>query len=78
MVGKQNKTPQLSIFDTPLERFINLDHELCILAGRIDWESIEKELTILIFSRRCSIIHLIKKRDVELSTIGSRNEMINH
>ncbi len=31
MVGKQDKVPQLSIFDTPLERFINLEHELCIL-----------------------------------------------
>ena len=31
MVGKQDKTPQLSIFDTPLERFINLEHELCVL-----------------------------------------------
>lgn len=46
MVGKQNKTPQLSIFDTPLEKFINLEHELCILSGQIDWDSIEKEFSI--------------------------------
>jgi IS5 family transposase len=46
MVGKQDKTPQLSIFDTPLERFINLEHELCILSTRIDWDSIEKEFSI--------------------------------
>jgi IS5 family transposase len=46
MVGKQDKTPQLSIFDTPLERFINLEHELCILSGQIDWDSIEKEFSV--------------------------------
>jgi len=46
MVGKQDKTPQLSIFDTPLKRFINLEHELCILSARIDWDSIEKEFSI--------------------------------
>ena len=38
MVGKQDNTPQLSIFDTPLERFINLEHELSVLSGRIDWD----------------------------------------
>jgi IS5 family transposase len=43
MIGKQDKTPQLSIFDTPLERFINLDHELCILSKKIDWDSVEKD-----------------------------------
>lgn len=46
MVGKQDKTPQLSIFDAPLERFINLEHELCILSGRIDWDSVEKEFSV--------------------------------
>ena len=46
MVGKQDKTPQLSIFDTPLERFINLEHELCILSGQIDWDSIEREFSV--------------------------------
>ena len=46
MVGKQDRAPQLSIFDTPLERFINLDHELCILSKRIDWESIEKDFSV--------------------------------
>lgn len=45
MVGKQDKTPQLSIFDTPLERFINLDHELCILSKKIDWDSIEDDFS---------------------------------
>ena len=46
MVGKQDRAPQLSIFDTPLERFINMNHELCILSKRIDWESIEKDFSI--------------------------------
>ena len=45
MVGKQDKAPQLSIFDTPLKRFINLTHELCILSEQIDWDSIEKEFS---------------------------------
>jgi hypothetical protein len=31
MVGKQDKTPQLSIFDTPLARFINLNHKFVFL-----------------------------------------------
>jgi IS5 family transposase len=46
MVGKQDKAPQLSIFDTPLERFINLEHELVILSGQIDWDSIEQEFSV--------------------------------
>lgn len=45
MVGKQEQTPQLSIFDTPLERFIDLGHELCILSKRIDWDSVEEEFS---------------------------------
>ncbi|TRX59833.1 IS5 family transposase [Carboxylicivirga sp. M1479] len=46
MVGKQDNTPQLSIFDTPLERFINLKHELCVLSCKIDWTSIEDDFSI--------------------------------
>lgn len=46
MVGKQDKTPQLNIFDTPLERFINLEHELCILSKKIDWDTIEDEFSV--------------------------------
>lgn len=46
MVGKHDKTPQLSIFDTPLERFINLEHELCILSSQIDWDSIERDFSV--------------------------------
>ena len=43
MIGKQDRAPQLSIFDTPIERFINMNHELCVLAKKIDWESIEAD-----------------------------------
>ena len=46
MVGKQDKSPQLSIFDTPLERFINMEHELCILSHQIDWDSIKIEFSV--------------------------------
>ncbi|RLD53620.1 MAG: IS5 family transposase [Bacteroidetes bacterium] len=34
------------MFDTPLKRFINLEHELCILSERIDWDSVEKDFSI--------------------------------
>ena len=46
MVGKQDNTPQLSIFDTALERFINLEHELCVLSKKIDWNYIEKDFSV--------------------------------
>ena len=45
MIGKQDKTPQLNIFDTPIKNFINLNHELCELSRRIDWETIEKDFS---------------------------------
>ena len=40
MVGKIDKNPQLNIFEIPLKSFINMKHELCILAAEIDWDSI--------------------------------------
>ena len=46
MVGKQDKSPQLSIFDTPLKRFINLEHELCILSHKINWDLVEEEFSV--------------------------------
>ncbi len=46
MVGKQDNTPQLSIFDTPLEKFINLKHELCVLSKHIDWDNIESDFSV--------------------------------
>lgn len=45
MVGKIDKTPQLNIFETPLLSFINTKHELCVLASKIDWESVELDFS---------------------------------
>lgn len=39
MVAKTEKHPQLNMFKTPLKQFLNMNHEICILANRIDWES---------------------------------------
>ncbi len=44
MVGKTPKHPQLNMFQTPLKTFIDMQHELCILANEIDWESVENDL----------------------------------
>jgi IS5 family transposase len=46
MVEKQDNTPQLSTFDTPLKRFINLNHELCVLSKQIDWDKVESEFSV--------------------------------
>lgn len=43
MVAKTDKHPQLNIFSTPLKQFINLEHEICVLADRIDWESVTND-----------------------------------
>jgi len=43
MVSKTEKHPQLNIFSTPLKQFINLEHEICVLADRIDWESVTND-----------------------------------
>jgi len=45
MLGKIDKNPQLNMFQTPLEKMINLKHELCLLAEKIDWDNIEKEFS---------------------------------
>lgn len=45
MVGKIDKTPQLSFFETPLINFINTKHELVILAHKLDWKEIENYFT---------------------------------
>jgi len=45
MVGKINKTPQLNIFKVPLLSFIREDHELCLLANKIDWDLVEKDFS---------------------------------
>lgn len=45
MVGKTEKTPQLNIFKVPLLSFIREDHELCLLANKIDWDLVEKDFS---------------------------------
>src|ERR1035437_4270797 len=46
MKGKIIKNPQLDVFQIPLISVINMDHELVILAQRIDWKSVDKEFSI--------------------------------
>ena len=45
MVGKIDKTPQLHIFKVPLLSFIREDHELCLLANKIDWDLVEQDFS---------------------------------
>ena len=47
MLKKLPQNPQLEMFKTALTSFIHPDHKLCILARKIDWESIEKEFAPL-------------------------------
>ena len=46
MKGKIDKNPQLNVFHVPLVSVINMEHELVILAKRIDWTSVEKDFSI--------------------------------
>jgi len=46
MKGKNVKNPQLNVFRVPLVSIINMDHELVLLAQKIDWEKVEKEFSI--------------------------------
>jgi hypothetical protein len=43
MLKKLPSQLKLETFKTVLASFINPQHELCLLAGKIDWESMEKE-----------------------------------
>ncbi len=47
MLKKLPKQPQLEMFKTVLVSFINQDHELCLLAKKINWQSIENEFAPL-------------------------------
>ena len=47
MLKKLDKQPQLEMFKTVLTSFINPEHELCLLAKKIDWASLEKEFAPL-------------------------------
>jgi IS5 family transposase len=46
MKGKNIKNPQLNVFRVPLVSIINMEHELILLAQRIDWEKVEKDFSI--------------------------------
>jgi len=46
MKGKIPKNPQLNVFRTALVNVINMEHELVILAQKIDWEKVEKEFSV--------------------------------
>jgi IS5 family transposase len=43
MMKKLPERPQLEMFKTVLTSFINPEHELCLLANKIDWQGLEKE-----------------------------------
>jgi len=45
MIGKTDKTPQLNMYQVPIRQFINEEHELCQLARRIDWDTLESDLS---------------------------------
>jgi len=47
MMKKLPKRPQLEMFKTTLVSFIHPEHELCLLAKKIDWEFLEKEFAPL-------------------------------
>ena len=46
MKGKIPRNPQLNVFRIPLVNVINMEHELVILAQKIDWEKVEKEFSV--------------------------------
>ena len=47
MLKKLPVQPQLEMFKTVLTSFIHPEHELCLLAKRIDWKSLENEFAPL-------------------------------
>lgn len=46
MIGKLPKKGQLNLFRPMLENFIDMNHELVLLANNIDWSYFEKEFSI--------------------------------
>ena len=46
MKGKNIKNPQLNVFRVPLVSVINMEHELVLLAHRIDWGKVENDFSI--------------------------------
>ena len=47
MLKKLPVQPQLEMFKTVLASFINPQHEFCLFAKEIDWDSLEKEFAPL-------------------------------
>ena len=47
MKGKNIKNPQLNVFRVPLVSIINMEHELVVLASRIDWELVDRDFCLL-------------------------------
>mgnify|MGYP003322611758 CR=1 FL=1 len=45
MIGKTPTEHQMTIFETALESFIDMNHELVLLARRIDWSEVEREFS---------------------------------
>lgn len=45
MINKIPKQPQLEMYKTVLVNFIILNHELCQLASKIDWDSLETDFS---------------------------------
>jgi transposase, IS5 family len=45
MIQKIDQTPQLDVFKTPIQHFIKENHKLITLAKKIDWESLEEQLS---------------------------------
>ena len=46
MIGKIEKYPQLEMFKVPLKHFIKEEHELVLLSKKIDWDQLDKDLSI--------------------------------
>lgn len=46
MIGKIDKTPQLDMFKIPLTHFIKEDHALVAMGKKINWDLLEKDLSI--------------------------------
>jgi IS5 family transposase len=46
MKGKNIKNPQLNVFRVPLVSVINIEHELVLLAQRIDWGKVENDFSV--------------------------------
>ncbi len=46
MVQKIDKTPQLNMYKTPLQHFIQENHKLVLLSKKIDWDSLDDQLSV--------------------------------